>query len=411
LPWEEPDDSDGDLPAAWAAAAGLDDGGAEIQWVRALIDFAHGARGRASKILCLARLIRRVREPMVVFTEFRDTLEAAHEALAPLARVDVIHGGLDPAARQAAEARFTHGDTDVLLATDAAGEGLNLHHRSRLVVTIEWPWSALRLEQRIGRVDRLGQRRRVHAIHLFHRGTFEDTVLANLMRRRDRAAEALDEVTPESTIAAAIFDPTSLPAPRTPHPAPRTPHSAPRTPHPAPRTPHPAPRTPHSAPRTVDPSWCPPRHATRTLAVLVEVTRTSPYGCIVDGRVVPLAIELHSPPATRRDWQSVVDRLVRDPQVLDAAVAAGTSPLHDWSSVVRRITSLRRQSNGRTPLVQAALFDQRTVRAAEAHRETRRRIDDHLTRRVEQMRVSDDRLETRARVLIAWPLGPHRRAR
>ena len=47
----------------------------------------------------------------------------------------------------------------VLLATDAAGEGLNLHHNCRVVVNLELPWNPMRLEQRIGRVDRIGQTR------------------------------------------------------------------------------------------------------------------------------------------------------------------------------------------------------------------------------------------------------------
>ena len=54
----------------------------------------------------------------------------------------------------------------LLLATDAAAEGLNLHHRCRLVVNLELPWNPMRLEQRIGRVDRIGQQRTVHAFHL-----------------------------------------------------------------------------------------------------------------------------------------------------------------------------------------------------------------------------------------------------
>ena len=104
---------------------------------------------------------------------------------------------------------FNHGGLDLLIATDTAGEGLNLHHRCRLVIDVELPWNPLRLEQRIGRVDRLGQQRRVHAIRLLHRGTVEETVLAHLERRRLRARAALDLVTEEwlgeEEIAAAVL--------------------------------------------------------------------------------------------------------------------------------------------------------------------------------------------------------------
>ena len=81
---------------------------------------------------------------------------------------------------------FTNGAADVLIATDAGSEGLNLQGTCRLVVNLELPWNPIRLEQRIGRVDRIGQARTVHAINLFAEGTAERTVLASLLRRIDR---------------------------------------------------------------------------------------------------------------------------------------------------------------------------------------------------------------------------------
>ena len=77
----------------------------------------------------------------------------------------------------------------MLLATDAAGEGLNLHHTCRLVINLELPWNPMRLEQRIGRVDRIGQRRTVHAFHLIAGGTGESRLLARL-RARVASAQA-----------------------------------------------------------------------------------------------------------------------------------------------------------------------------------------------------------------------------
>ena len=81
----------------------------------------------------------------------------------------------------------------LLLATDAAAEGLNLHHRCRLVINLELPWNPMRLEQRIGRVDRIGQRRTVHAFHLVADGTGEDAAAraaARARRRRRRPTSA-----------------------------------------------------------------------------------------------------------------------------------------------------------------------------------------------------------------------------
>jgi superfamily II DNA/RNA helicase len=136
----------------------------------------------------IRRLLRRTTEPLIIFSEYRDVVLAVASDLADLAPVVVIHGGLSGSTRRDLIAAFTRGTARVLVTTDTAGEGLNLHERCRLVVNLELPWNPLRLEQRIGRVDRLGQHRRVHAIHLFHRGSFEDVVLAHLERRRVRAS-------------------------------------------------------------------------------------------------------------------------------------------------------------------------------------------------------------------------------
>jgi hypothetical protein len=80
----------------------------------------------------------------------------------------------------------------MLLATDAASEGLNLHHRCRLVVNLELPWTPQRLEQRIGRVDRLGQQRRVHAVQLVAMNTREESIGTRLDERAERIHAAFD---------------------------------------------------------------------------------------------------------------------------------------------------------------------------------------------------------------------------
>src|SRR5207249_4056200 len=86
---------------------------------------------------------------------------------------------------------FTNGDARLLLATDAAGEGLNLHRRCRVVINLELPWNPMRLEQRIGRVDRIGQRRAVHVFHLIGADTGETRLLDELRARVARAHAAV----------------------------------------------------------------------------------------------------------------------------------------------------------------------------------------------------------------------------
>jgi len=104
----------------------------------------------------------------------------------------LLHGGMTTAERAGVQARF-NAEGGLLFATDAASEGLNLQHRCRLVICYELPWNPARLEQRIGRVDRIGQVRRVHGVTLVARDTAEDLVVANLARRLSRVAAALGE--------------------------------------------------------------------------------------------------------------------------------------------------------------------------------------------------------------------------
>ena len=148
------------------------------------------------KIAALARLLRRVNEPAIVFTEYRDTLLHLERRL-PGRRVVLLHGGMNRPERAEALRRFSEGERRmVLLTTDAAGEGLNLHHACRLVVNLELPWNPMRLEQRIGRVDRIGQTRRVHVVHLVARGTGESNILARLELRVSRAHHAVGAPNP-----------------------------------------------------------------------------------------------------------------------------------------------------------------------------------------------------------------------
>jgi superfamily II DNA/RNA helicase len=140
-------------------------------------------------LAAISRLIRRIGEPLIIFTEYRDTL--AHIARSIHEPAAVLHGGLLGPERAAALRSFTEGRRRILLATDAAGEGLNLHQICRIVINLELPWNPMRLEQRIGRVDRIGQRRTVHAFHLVSTGTGEEGLLLQL---RERIAKAQSEI-------------------------------------------------------------------------------------------------------------------------------------------------------------------------------------------------------------------------
>jgi superfamily II DNA or RNA helicase len=187
LPLEGPPGelSPGDEVPEWSPLLHLRDAVRERHLLGALSAAAARASRHETKIAALGRLLRRVREPVIVFTEYRDTLLHLHASLEMTAVL--LHGGLTREERQAALSAFTHGGAHLLLATDAAGEGLNLQRRCRIVINLELPWNPMRLEQRIGRVDRIGQRRTVHVFHLIARDSGELEVLSRLQSRVAKA--------------------------------------------------------------------------------------------------------------------------------------------------------------------------------------------------------------------------------
>lgn len=126
-------------------------------------------------------------EKAIVFTEYRDTLAALAEAFRQqpsLASAFVeLTGGLSASQRKARIARFHDPDCRILLATDAASEGLNLQRHCCRLYHFELPWNPNRLEQRNGRIDRHGQTRQPDIRYLFYPDSPEDRVLDRLVQR------------------------------------------------------------------------------------------------------------------------------------------------------------------------------------------------------------------------------------
>ena len=132
---------------------------------------------------------------IIVFTEHRDTLsyliERTRELLGKRGVVASIHGGLSRDQRLSAQRRFT---TDplcrVLIATDAAGEGLNLQ-AAHLMVNYDLPWNPNRLEQRFGRIHRIGQEHMCHLWNVVAGETREGAVYLRLLQKLDEMKKAL----------------------------------------------------------------------------------------------------------------------------------------------------------------------------------------------------------------------------
>ena len=135
------------------------------------------------------------RRKLIIFTEHRDTLNyLATRITRLLGRPDAlvaIHGGIGRDDRRKIEGRFTQDKAvEVLVATDAAGEGINLQ-RAHLMVNYDLPWNPNRLEQRFGRIHRIGQTEVCHLWNLVAEETREGEVFKRLFEKIEEERRAL----------------------------------------------------------------------------------------------------------------------------------------------------------------------------------------------------------------------------
>lgn len=134
-------------------------------------------------------------QKLVIFTEHRDTLNYLEDRITKfLGRkeaVVIIHGGVGREERLRVQEAFKHDPTvQVLLATDAAGEGINLQ-RAHLMVNYDLPWNPNRLEQRFGRIHRIGQTEVCYLWNLVADDTREGDVYRKLLEKLEQARQAL----------------------------------------------------------------------------------------------------------------------------------------------------------------------------------------------------------------------------
>ena len=188
---------------------------AEVERLLALAARAEeaGPDAKAQALLeWVYRLQRETGDPelkVLIFTEFVPTQEMLAEFLTARGfSVSTLNGTMDLAGRQAAQVAFA-GSARFLISTDAGGEGLNLQF-CYVVINYDIPWNPMRLEQRIGRVDRIGQTQPVRAVNLLLADTVEarvqevlETKLKIILEQFgvDKTADVLD-----SAEAGMIFD-------------------------------------------------------------------------------------------------------------------------------------------------------------------------------------------------------------
>jgi superfamily II DNA or RNA helicase len=135
------------------------------------------------------------RRKLIVFTEHRDTLNylllRIRDTLGKEEAVVTIHGGTNRDERRKIQEAFRNDpDVLVLVATDAAGEGVNLQN-ANLMVNYDLPWNPNRMEQRFGRIHRIGQREVCHLWNLVAAQTREGEVFKRLLEKLDIEREAL----------------------------------------------------------------------------------------------------------------------------------------------------------------------------------------------------------------------------
>jgi len=136
---------------------------------------------------------------LLLFTEFKDTLDYLVEKLKSWGfRVGFIHGGMksgsreEPGSRLYAEQQFREGHIQILVATEAAGEGINLQC-CHILFNYDIPWNPNRLEQRMGRIHRYGQKKDCLIFNFVATNTIEGRILQRLMEKLKEIRDALDD--------------------------------------------------------------------------------------------------------------------------------------------------------------------------------------------------------------------------
>ncbi|MBD1882999.1 helicase-related protein [Microcoleus vaginatus] len=179
---------------------------AEIDKLEKLVQLAQEVRksGTDTKWEELSKLFKNNREmfnsqgqrrKIIVFTEHRATLDylvlRVREIIGKKA-VATIHGGIKQEERQKIQDDFNQNPTvQVLVANDAAGEGINLHESCHLMINYDLPWNPNRLEQRFGRIHRIGQTEICHLWNLVAVDTREGKVFQRVLEKLEVARKAL----------------------------------------------------------------------------------------------------------------------------------------------------------------------------------------------------------------------------
>lgn len=194
----------------------------EIDLLQELQDFAGELKAtpdQETKLWELKKLLEKnLKDPdekILIFTEFTDTLKFLEQWVNNWGySVTIIHGGMNKDTRIDARKEFQM-DKQVLIATEAAGEGINLQF-CHLLINYDIPWVPTRLEQRLGRIHRYGQKKECYFMNLVSdrasdgKPIAEGDVLASLLKKIETISESLGEDRVFDVIGREIFEDLSL---------------------------------------------------------------------------------------------------------------------------------------------------------------------------------------------------------
>ncbi|RAW44344.1 helicase [Halorubrum sp. 48-1-W] len=156
-------------------------------------------------------------EKVLIFTEYTDTLEYLRDEIFPEHDIAQVYGDLNQDRRRREMEKFEE-EANIMLATDAAQEGLNLQF-AHIMVNYDLPWNPIRIDQRMGRLHRYGQEHTVEIRNLFFKDTRESEILSLLLEKTDQIeadlgmrsdvmGRVLEDVDLDETIMAAIANDT-----------------------------------------------------------------------------------------------------------------------------------------------------------------------------------------------------------
>jgi superfamily II DNA or RNA helicase len=144
-------------------------------------------------------LVNNKNEKVLIFTEYRSTQNYLKEALESsfgVGCVDLINGSMTLQERRSAISRF-EGDGQFLISTEAGGEGINLQRECHIMINYDLPWNPMRLVQRIGRLYRYGQKKRVVVFNMFSPDSMDGHIMGLMYQRIDQVVNDLATVSGE----------------------------------------------------------------------------------------------------------------------------------------------------------------------------------------------------------------------